>query len=70
MYQFLTRINEDIDKERRDLLHIDPLPTVDVAYATIRQEISCQKIMAGVSSPRIDPSEIGSGLVTRNKNFP
>ena len=70
LYQFLTEINEDLDKERRDLLHMDLLPTVDVAYATIRGEISRRKIMTGVSSPGIDPLEIGSGLVTRNKNFP
>ncbi|XP_057526492.1 uncharacterized protein LOC130805723 [Amaranthus tricolor] len=70
LYQFLTGINEDLDKERRDLLHMDPLPTVEVAYATIRREISRRKIMTGVSSPGIDPSEFGSGLAVKNKNFP
>ena len=70
LYQFLTGINENLDIERRDLLHMDPLPTVDVAYATIRREISHRKIMTGHSSPGLDPSEIGSGLAMKNKNFP
>ena len=70
LYQFLTGINENLDKERRDLLHMDPLPIVDVAYATIRREISRRKIMIDVSSPGLDPSEIGSRLAMKNKNFP
>ena len=49
---------------------MDPLPTVDMAYATIKREISRRKIMTGVSSPGLDPSEMGSGLVMKNKNFP
>ena len=49
---------------------MDPLPTVDVAYATIRRKISRRKIMTSVSSPGLDPSEIGSGLAMKNKNFP
>ena len=70
LYQFLIGINENLDKERRDLLHMDPLPTVDVAYATIRWEISRRRIMIGVSSPGLDPSEIGSGLAMKNKSLP
>ena len=70
LYQFLTEINENLDKERRDLLHMDHLPTVDVAYATIRREISRRKIITDVSSPGIDPSEFCSGLAMKNKNFP
>ena len=35
LYQFLTGINDNLDKERIDLLNMEPLPTVEVAYATI-----------------------------------
>ena len=50
---------------------MDPLPIVDVAYATIRREISRRKIMTDVSSQGLNPSEIGSGLAAmKNKNFP
>ena len=70
LYRFLTGINENLDKERRNLLHMDPLPTVDVAYATIRREISRRRIMTGVSSLGLDPSKIGSGLAMKNKSFP
>lgn len=40
LYQFLAGLNEDLDKEKRDLLNLDPLPNLDTAYATIRREIS------------------------------
>ena len=67
LYQFLTGINDNLDKERRDLLNNDPLPTVEAAYTIIRREISRRKIMNSVSSLGTSPSEIGSGLVMRNK---
>ena len=35
LYLFVTGINEDLDKERRDALHIDLPPTINVAYDTI-----------------------------------
>ena len=39
LFQFLAGINDTFDKEKRDLLNQDPLPTVEIAYATIRREI-------------------------------
>lgn len=39
-YQFLAEINDFLDKEKRDLLQQDPLPTVDATYATIWREIT------------------------------
>ena len=64
LYQFLTGINDNLDKERRDILNSKPLPTVETAYATIRREIARRRIMNGVSSPGTSPSEIRSGLAT------
>ena len=67
LYQFLTGGN--LDKERRDILNNEPLPTVEAAYATIRREIARRRIMNGVSSLGTSPSEIGSGLAMRNKTL-
>ena len=69
LYQFFTGINDNLDKERRDILNNDPLPTMEAAYATIRREIARRRIMNGVSSLETSPSEIGSGLAMRNKTL-
>ena len=69
LYQLLTGIHDSLDKERREILNCEPLPTVETAYATIRREIARWRIMTGVSSLGTNPSEIGSGLATRNKTF-
>ena len=69
LYQFLTEINDNLDKERRDILNSEPLSIVETAYATIRQEITRRRIMNGVSSLGTSPPEIGSGLAARNKPF-
>jgi hypothetical protein len=45
LFQFLAGISESFDKEKRGLLNIKPLPTVEMAYATIRREISRRGIM-------------------------
>lgn len=68
LYQFLTGLNGDLDKERRVLLNNKPLPTVEKVYATVRREISRRSIMNGVSSLGSGPSEIGSGLAMQSKH--
>ena len=68
LFQFLAGIHDTFDKEKRDLLHQDPLPTVEVAYATIRREISRRGIMSHTSSPGKIPSEIGSGLAVKHRS--
>ena len=66
LFQFLAGINETFDKEKRDLLNQEPLPTVETAYATIRREISRRGIMTHASSLGNNPSEIGSGLAVKH----
>ena len=62
-------INDSLDKEKRDILNQEPLPTIDAAYATIRREITHRGTMVGDSSSGHGPSGIGSGLaVHRSKN--
>uniref|UniRef100_A0A803LQS3 Reverse transcriptase Ty1/copia-type domain-containing protein n=1 Tax=Chenopodium quinoa TaxID=63459 RepID=A0A803LQS3_CHEQI len=68
LYQFLAGVNDSLDKEKRDLLNQDPLPSIDAAYAFIRREIARRGIMTGVSSPGQNPSEIGSGLVANRRS--
>ena len=68
LYQFLVGIPDTFDKERRDLLNRDPLPTLDEAYATIRCEIALQGIMTVASSSGFFPSKIVQGLVMRHRS--
>ena len=68
LFQFLAGINDTFDKERRDLLNQDPLPSVEAAYAAIRRKINRRGIMTHASSLGPGPSEIGSGLVARNRS--
>ena len=58
LYQFLTGINDNLDKERRDILNSEPLPMVETAYASIRREITRRNIMNGVSSPGTRPQRL------------
>ena len=69
LYQFLTGIHDSLDKERREILNSEPLPTMETTYDAIRREIARRRIMHGVSSLGTNPLEIGSGLATRNKAF-
>ena len=64
LYQFLAGINDT----RRDLLNQDPLPTVEKAYAAIRREINRRGIITDASSLGTSPSEIGSGLMVKNRS--
>lgn len=61
LYQFLVGLHETLDKDRRDLLNQDPLPTVEMAYAEIRREIARRDIMQSSSNPSsvIESSGIG-----------
>lgn len=63
LYQFLAGINDDFDKDRRDLLLQRPLPTVDQAYASIRREIARRGIM-NREDPTSGADDVGSGLAS------
>ena len=69
LYQFLTGKHDSLDKERREILNREPLPTLETAYAMIKREISRRSIMNDASSLGTNPSEFGSGLATRNKTL-
>ena len=68
LFQFLPGIHDTFDKEKRDLINQDPLPTVEMAYATIRRELSRRGIMIHTSSPGKIPSEIGNGLAVKRRS--
>ena len=67
-FQFLAGVNDSIDKDHRNLLNQDPLPTLDKAFATIRREIVRRGIITGASSSRTSPSEIGSRLIAKHRS--
>ena len=67
LYQFLVGINDNLDKERRDLLNQDPLSTLDKAYANIRRKTNWRGIMTNASSSKTNPLEIGSGLMVKHR---
>ena len=56
LYQFLVGINETFDKDRRDLLLLDPLPAMEEAYASIRREIMRRGIMKKEPSSDLESS--------------
>ena len=68
LYQFLAAVNENLDKEKRDLLNQVPLLTVKMAYAKIRRELTRRGIMGTISSLGTSPSEIGRGLPIKNRS--
>ncbi|CAO2827967.1 unnamed protein product [Amaranthus hypochondriacus] len=69
LYQFLAGLDESLEKDRRDLLNTDPSPTIEIAYAAIRRELSRRGIMRleKPSSDIIEPSGIGSGFAARGQ---
>uniref|UniRef100_A0A803LUX7 Uncharacterized protein n=1 Tax=Chenopodium quinoa TaxID=63459 RepID=A0A803LUX7_CHEQI len=68
LYYFIAGLDDSLDKDRRDLLNMDPLPTVEEAYATIRLELSRRGIMKSCDKPLSeDSSSIGSGFATKGR---
>ena len=67
LYQFLAGLDDSLDKDKRDLLNLDPLPTIEYAYSTIR-EISSRGIMRSENpSSEFESSGIGSGIGTSKR---
>lgn len=45
LYQFLAGLDDTFDKDRRDLINREKMPTVEEAYATIRRKVATRGIM-------------------------
>ena len=69
LYQFLGGINETYDKDRRDLLLLDPLPTVEEAYASIRREILRRGIMKTNPSSDFESLDTGGIFSVKGKSY-
>ena len=70
LYHFLARINETFDKDRRDLLLLDPLPTVEEAYASIRREIMRRGILNKEPSSDLESSGTGGVFAFKGRTYP
>ena len=74
LYQFLQGLDDSFDKDRRDLLKEDPLPSVENAYATIRREVARRGIMnrevpsSGVSGEILTGIGIEAGLAAKGRS--
>ncbi|XP_071708084.1 uncharacterized protein [Rutidosis leptorrhynchoides] len=81
LFQFLNALDHKHDNIKRELLRIEPLPTVEAAYATIRKENAYQNIFnnkiestnhSGIASGLIAPASKtketdGHGLYSKNQ---
>ncbi|KAH6764438.1 hypothetical protein C2S51_015687 [Perilla frutescens var. frutescens] len=67
LFQLLAGVSEKYEPERRDVLKMDPLPTVEAAYALLRRGAGRRGIWGqDVVEGTID-REIGSGLLTQTQ---
>ncbi|XP_071718218.1 uncharacterized protein [Rutidosis leptorrhynchoides] len=81
LFQFLNALDRKHDNIKRELLRLEPLPTVEGAYAAIRKENAHQNIFGtktdgtnnfGIGSGLLAPSSSksketeGQGLITKN----
>ncbi|XP_057540778.1 uncharacterized protein LOC130818633 [Amaranthus tricolor] len=69
LYQFLAGIHQTFDKDRRDLLLLDPLRTVEEAYASIRREILRRGIMKTEPSSDLETSGSGGVFTAKGKTY-
>ena len=68
LYQFLAGIYETFDKDRRDLLLQDPLPTVEEAYSSIRREIMRREVIKKEPSSEFESSGIGGVFTIKGRS--
>ena len=69
LYQFLAGIHQTFDKDRRDLLLLDPLPTVEEAYASIRREILRRGIMKTEPSSNLESPGSGGVFSAKGRTY-
>ncbi|KAJ0948539.1 hypothetical protein HanRHA438_Chr01g0028421 [Helianthus annuus] len=65
LYQLLTALDDKMEPVKRDILKKDPLPTVEMAYATIRREDARMNILRSGPSDN-ESTEIGMGLAAKD----
>ncbi|KAJ0589123.1 hypothetical protein HanIR_Chr04g0182491 [Helianthus annuus] len=63
LYQLLTAVDDKKEPIKRDILKKDHLPTVEMAYATIRSRVAIVNILKSGPSDN-DSTKIGLGLAT------
>ncbi|XP_071739944.1 uncharacterized protein [Rutidosis leptorrhynchoides] len=61
LFQFLNALYQNHDQIKRELLRLNPLPTVEEAYSTVCKEKAHQQILGNNTQP--SKQDIGSGLV-------
>ncbi|XP_071731015.1 uncharacterized protein [Rutidosis leptorrhynchoides] len=67
LFQFLNALDQNYDTIKRELLRLDPLPTPEEAYATVRKEVAHRHIL-GQAKNESSHQGIASGLVAANKS--
>ncbi|KAJ0845341.1 hypothetical protein HanRHA438_Chr15g0712531 [Helianthus annuus] len=65
LYQLLTALDDKMEPVKRDILKKDPLPKVEMAYATIRREAARMNILRSGPSDN-ESTEIGMGLAAKD----
>jgi len=53
VFDFLHELNKDLDEVSDQLLGSKPFPSILEAFAKIKREESCKKVMLNNSSPQI-----------------
>ncbi|KAK9076947.1 hypothetical protein SSX86_005282 [Deinandra increscens subsp. villosa] len=61
LFQFLNALNYRYDHIKREILRLDPLPTAEAAYASVRKETAHQSILG--TTPANRPSGVAAGLM-------
>nr|GEZ68832.1 hypothetical protein [Tanacetum cinerariifolium] len=59
LFQFLNGLDRTFETIKRELLRVDPLPTVEAAYSTIRKEAAHQAILGATTT---DNHGVAAGL--------
>jgi len=65
LFNFLSGLNSQFDAVRREILRMDPLPTVESGYSAVRKEAGRLRILAGSSEGDQKSGGIGVGLTSR-----
>lgn len=65
MYRFLGGINKELDSIRSDLLAMDPSPSLETAYSTLRRESVRRRIHL---APNLNNEVFGSGLAIKGRS--